>query len=292
MFDGVVLIDGKRVEYLDLQEGEHVLCQIPRSGAGCTEVRVQGGRVICDECVVEQWGDCAVLRPKLDCGAVARVRQVSANLGGVTYTVTAVCERHCTNVWVEGTSSALYVLPRGEEVDVQIVEALSAVSFAVRREGRVYVVLVALYEDDVLYEGWVDDYSIDERLTVKCTFADMKRHIRQRVYGYVDGQFGLIEQSFTCASAHAYIPMLTPYLFAEALLVGAEDEAQGYLCEELLRDYHALREYVGTVAYVRRPPVSASQTDVGIVDDKGVGRVLSFAMEGDLIADVRIVGEA
>ena len=291
VFDGVVLMEGKRVRTLDIEEGERVWCLLAEDGGLWTEVSLLNGEVICPDCEVERWDGCAVVRPRGD-GAVRRaIRQAREEMSGVTYTVTAVCEPTCTNVWIDGLNSRLMVLPRGEDAEVRIVNELSAAAVAVKRGEKRYLMLTALYEDDVLYEGWADEYAIDDRLTVKCTYADMKRHTRQGVYGYIDGKFGLIEQSFTCASAHTFIPMLVPYLFAEALAVGDDEEAIGYLTDDLKEDYSALKAYIGTVSYVRRPPIPAENTDVGIVDASGRGKVLTCEMADAYITDVRVTGE-
>ena len=287
VFEGTVWIEGKRVERCVLGEREHVTCMRPDGVTG--EISLQNGEVKSTCFEVEQWGGVAVMRAKSEALSVRAVRQAAQEFGGTAYTVTAVCESAYTNVWIDGLSSRLLMLPRGEDAEVDISVELSAAVVAVKRGERRYLALVALYEDEVLYDGWVRDYRLDDRLTVECTYEDMKRHTRTGVYGYIDGKFGLIEQSFTCAYSHTYISALVPYLFAEALAVGNEEEAKDYLTEELKNDFASLKDYVGAVTYVRRPPVACAACDVGLVDASGVGRILSFEMEGDRIKDVRVV---
>ena len=284
-----MLREDKRVRYMELAEGETAWCRVMEMDAYWAQVRVEAGAVICADMDVEQWGECAVLRPVRGRVSACPVRQTIETVGGTTYTVTAVCERSQTSVWVDGADSRLYMLPRGKDVELTVSAALTAVAVAVKREEQCYLVLVSLYEDAVLYEGWVDAYSLGDRLTVDCTFDDMKRHARHRVFGYKEGRFDLLVQSFTCAYAHAYIPTLVPYLFAEALLVGDREEAQSYLVDDLRADFEALCDYIGEVTFVRRPPIPCAPCDVGIVDAKGHGKTFAFELDEDKIADVRLI---
>lgn len=285
-FEDEVLAEGKQTAFLDLSEGRRVYCRICANGRiGYVEVTEKG--FAAEGFEVEDWGDVKVLHAAKDATEWNAAAQESEEIDGVRYVVTAVCERDRTQVWVDGASTRLYVLPSGDSVGVQFAAPLSAVAVAVRRGERTYLLLASLYEGEPLYDGWVDGYALSDKLMVECTFDDMKRHTRRRVFGYKDGKFGLIEQSFSCAYRHTFIPALTPYLFLEAVAVGDHEEAKGYLCGDLAEDYDALLKYVGAVDRVRKPPFACDLADVGVVDEKGVGRVFRFDSDEGVIADVR-----
>jgi hypothetical protein len=201
--------------------------------------------------------------------------------------VTAVCEYARTTVWVDGIGfTRMYWMPKADNVQIVFAKPMSAVAIGAERAGQTYLMLVDLYEGDVLYEGWVDEYAADERLTVKCTYRDMKRHTRHSIFGYKEGKFCMIEQSFSCAYRHTYISALTPYLFMEALAVGDRQEALSYLSQELQSDFDALLSYVGEVREVRRPPRACAVTEVGVVDGEGKGKIFACEMQ-EVIVDVR-----
>ena len=81
-----------------------------------------------------------------------------------------------------------------------------------------------------------------------------------------------------------YLPKLLPYLFAEALAVGAMDEAQSYLAPALASSWEDLVAYLGKVEGVSIPPVQRDGL-VGIMRG-GVGRLLQVTLGDDGIEDV------
>ena len=285
--DEYVYLNGRPSHYACLQEGERVHCRAFGEEWVDTVVSIVDGNPMAPGFEVERWGEAAVLRaaPR----ALARaVCQSTQTIDGVAYTVTATCEANRTAVWLDGGADAhYYLLPQADDAEVRFSPSLLAVAVAAKRGERRYLIVLQLVDGNVLYEGWVDEFAIGDELEVVCTFEDMKKHTRRSVYGYRGADFCLYAHTFSCANAHTYIDTLVPYLFAEALCVGATDEARGYLSADLADDFDMLLDYIGPVVAVRRPPIHTAEPAVGIVGETGRGNAFVFEMTDGRIADVR-----
>lgn len=287
--DDTIYVGGRRTSFLQLADGDRVWWSAYRGHPLGGSISYVGGVLSATGFDVEQWGDQAVLVLPTEAATPREVCQRQIEVGGTAYTLTAVCEAHGTSVWLDAGVSQLYLLPAGSRVTLDFSASLLVGLAAVERAGRHYLVLVSLVDGAILFEGWVDEYSLQADLTVVCTFDDMRRHARTRTYGYKDSDFCMLAQSFGCANAHTYISTLVPYLFLEALAVGDCDEARGYLSPDLSADFDALLTYIGKVAVVRTPPVVAPLTTVGVVDATHRGKLFSFDLDGDTIIDVRLL---
>ena len=286
--DENVYAEGRHVRYLDLAEGQRVLCRVFADVCHECLLYLEAGRLQAVGFAVERWGELTVLRA--ECRAEPRaVRQAVQRIDGMDYMLTASCEASRTVAWLErATEQSMLLLPAGEDVEIAFSASMLAVAVCVVRRGGRYLAVLALPTAEVLYEGAVDEYALGDTLEVVCTLEDMRRHTIRTTWGYRGADFCTLAQSFTCANAHTYTPKLVPYLFAEALAAGDREEARGYLTAELAASLDALLGYVGEVSRVDYPPVACGPYDVGVVSAEE-GRVFAFEMEGDKIADVRRV---
>ncbi|MBO4534700.1 MAG: hypothetical protein J5755_02040, partial [Clostridia bacterium] len=91
----------------------------------------------------------------------------------------------------------------------------------------------------------VDRWEAKDALFVVCTLADMRLHRVEERWGYRDGNWCTLAHICKCTDDHVYLPKLLPYLFTEALAVGATDEAQSYLAPTLASSWEDLVAYLG-----------------------------------------------
>ena len=279
-----VIIDGRRVRRFDLPDGRTQV--VWARGAMC-RIRREGERIVAPHFAVEHWGRQVCLVPDTDAATPRAIVQQSVGWSGGETQMTVVREPLYTTVWLDGTESAMWVLPAAEDAAIVQSDALMALAVDLRIDVGHYLFVVSAVDNATLYEGRVERFAMSDRLEVVCTYADMKGHTRTQVFGYREGAFCMLAQTFTCTRAHIYTEDWAPYLFAEALAVGDTEEAKTYLSEELQVRFSDLLRYLGAVRRVCTPPSGAAgPRDVGIVREDGVGRVVHFEMEAGRITDV------
>ncbi len=264
-----------------LHEGESVRVRFWGDTYFSTVLTLRNGALDHPECWVK-WGD--HYRVQLPDRQMHVLWQETLPMIGLT--VTVVKEAGVT-MWIEGQTDST-MLPLGAEcADWKTVDlpALSAVAIEGRVGDRRLLVVADVYTSKALYQGVVDEWRQQEMsIEVVCTHMDMKRHVSTARMGYQEGNWCTLEHRVICTDEHTYIPRLIPYLFAEALAVGALDEARSYLTDALALEFEPLLSYIGRVDEVAIPPIDMPNT-VGVVQN-GVGKTLLCTLAGDKIDDV------
>ena len=226
-----------------------------------------------------RWGDHFRIHPVPRREEV--VWQESESSGSLTVTVV---RSGGEALWIEGEGGSL-MRPVPHAVSSWRLVSLAPLS-ALAVEGKVgnkyWLVVADVYTLEVLYEGLVDKWSAQDSLEVVCTLDDMRLHRVQRRLGYREGVWCTLAHICTCTDDHVYIPKLLPYLFAEALAVGAMEEARSYLSPSLASAWEDLLAYVGEVEGVEIPPVGEG---VGVLQG-GVGRLLRVTVGQEGIDDM------
>ena len=237
------------------------------------------------------YGDWCVLRY---CGAVACssvLAQQTIGYGG-GYQISVVAERDATAVWLEGHQLSLCLyLPLLAAATIAFSSALGAAAvYGPRVAPRCahnpqYGVLLDM-GGQVLWQGDGVDFALAERWMVQCAYADMRGHAVQRHYAFVHGILALDEQMCRCTYAQPTTLALVPHLFVEALLVGDEEEARGYLSPPLAAQWQQVRDYVGTVASLDVPPYLLPDDQVAWADAEGKGKRFAFSVVDGRIDDL------
>lgn len=297
--DQYVWVDGHRRHEIWLDEGDSAHCRICGQDFFEGALQVRENRLYCggvplvaggqdNALQATRWGKVWQVRVAQHTVRAGVVLQQSFAYMGAEHVVTLMGIRGVTHVWWDSQNEQrLWMLPEGQGGSILFSSAMAAALVAMEIGDRRHLLCWSLLDGAVLFSGVADEYVFADDLTVVCTYADMRRHTCTRHYGYRNAEFCMYAQTCTCTNAHAYIPSLTPYLFAEALAVGEREEAMGYLNQPLRSDFDALLSYIGEVTEVRRPPVASGPWDVGLVDATGQGRVFRFDMQDDQIVDVR-----
>lgn len=140
-------------------------------------------------------------------------------------------------------------------------------------EKRAVLVFDLSRKINKLLEILVDNFELSPTLVTTQKFLDIKKHVKQTEWQYVNGVLNPKTVSFECDSDFNQDKLCTeilPYAFLEEFLVGGN--YQSFLGENVAKNSNKLKLYLGDFIGVCPPPAFIPQNKVGLIYNNGRNR--------------------